>query len=265
MATFSSLASELLSHILRLSTEDETPEEQQRLRFSFGLIARAFYLATVDATDFHVSSGADEGSVNRILIPLQALEVLSLQIKSYLPMDDIRSIVGNIALPRLKNLQISLCGWAAAFNNTLLVGLATNSTSGIEVLDLHLTQAYSITPEVVKPLLPHLANFAHFTWNPVPDPLKPDTRAAVLSLLGAMKSLQSITMPMLVSVEDFSDDDDEDEINERPLIDPALFDTLATLPSLHKVDLLVATGILEERPVLPCLSSRPTSPFDPSP
>ncbi|KAL8278725.1 hypothetical protein RQP46_008794 [Phenoliferia psychrophenolica] len=55
MATFSHLASELLTHILKLSTEGETPKEQQRARFSFGLVSRACFLATANATDFYLA------------------------------------------------------------------------------------------------------------------------------------------------------------------------------------------------------------------
>ncbi|KAL8281391.1 hypothetical protein RQP46_006075 [Phenoliferia psychrophenolica] len=58
MATFSSLASEILLHILRLSNEGESAKEEQRSRFSFGLVARAFYLATADATNFYVAGEA---------------------------------------------------------------------------------------------------------------------------------------------------------------------------------------------------------------
>ncbi|KAL8286811.1 hypothetical protein RQP46_004339 [Phenoliferia psychrophenolica] len=57
MATFTDLSPELLSHILKLSTQGEHPSEEQRARFQFGLIARAFYLATTNATVFYVSGG----------------------------------------------------------------------------------------------------------------------------------------------------------------------------------------------------------------
>ncbi|KAL8286799.1 hypothetical protein RQP46_004327 [Phenoliferia psychrophenolica] len=56
MATFTDLAPELLSHILKLSTAGGHASEEQRARFRFGLIARAFYLATEGATKFYVDS-----------------------------------------------------------------------------------------------------------------------------------------------------------------------------------------------------------------
>ncbi|KAL8279511.1 hypothetical protein RQP46_008073 [Phenoliferia psychrophenolica] len=54
MAKFTDLAPELLSHLLDLSTDGEPAKEEQRARFQFGLIARPFYLATTNATSFHV-------------------------------------------------------------------------------------------------------------------------------------------------------------------------------------------------------------------
>ncbi|KAL8279476.1 hypothetical protein RQP46_008038 [Phenoliferia psychrophenolica] len=56
MASFSHLAPELPSHILKLSTEGEPAKERQRFRLAFGLISRAFFLATADATEFHVDN-----------------------------------------------------------------------------------------------------------------------------------------------------------------------------------------------------------------
>ncbi|KAL8290197.1 hypothetical protein RQP46_003136 [Phenoliferia psychrophenolica] len=55
MATFADLPRELLTHILHLLNQCETPKEEQRGRFAFGLVARAFYLASVGTTDFHVA------------------------------------------------------------------------------------------------------------------------------------------------------------------------------------------------------------------
>ncbi|KAL8279475.1 hypothetical protein RQP46_008037 [Phenoliferia psychrophenolica] len=56
MASFSPLAPELLLHILDLSNEGEPAKERQRFRFAFGLISRAFYLATADSTELHVDN-----------------------------------------------------------------------------------------------------------------------------------------------------------------------------------------------------------------
>ncbi|KAL8278724.1 hypothetical protein RQP46_008793 [Phenoliferia psychrophenolica] len=55
MTKLSHLASELLAHILKLSTEGESAKEQQRARLSFGLVSRACFLATADSTDFYVA------------------------------------------------------------------------------------------------------------------------------------------------------------------------------------------------------------------
>ncbi|KAL8279502.1 hypothetical protein RQP46_008064 [Phenoliferia psychrophenolica] len=58
MATFSSLATELLAHILHLSNEGEPAQERQRSRLAFGLISRACFLATTSATEFCVDGAA---------------------------------------------------------------------------------------------------------------------------------------------------------------------------------------------------------------
>ncbi|KAL8276450.1 hypothetical protein RQP46_011152 [Phenoliferia psychrophenolica] len=57
MAKLKDLASELLAKIHTLSTEGESAAKQQCARFSFGRVSRACYLATADATDFHVAGG----------------------------------------------------------------------------------------------------------------------------------------------------------------------------------------------------------------
>ncbi|KAL8276859.1 hypothetical protein RQP46_010790 [Phenoliferia psychrophenolica] len=55
MTSLQFLPSELLAHILHLSNEGESAAEQQRAHFSFRLIARPFFLAIPDATDFYVA------------------------------------------------------------------------------------------------------------------------------------------------------------------------------------------------------------------
>ncbi|KAL8280368.1 hypothetical protein RQP46_007285 [Phenoliferia psychrophenolica] len=54
MATITSLASELLSHIHCLSVENAPPSERQAARHRFVLVGRAFFLALADPTEFHV-------------------------------------------------------------------------------------------------------------------------------------------------------------------------------------------------------------------
>ncbi|KAL8293303.1 hypothetical protein RQP46_000004 [Phenoliferia psychrophenolica] len=63
MATLPSLPPELLAHILDLSNEGEFPEDRQRARFAFGLVARAFYLVTTTTTDFHVEGATQAAAL----------------------------------------------------------------------------------------------------------------------------------------------------------------------------------------------------------
>ncbi|KAL8279500.1 hypothetical protein RQP46_008062 [Phenoliferia psychrophenolica] len=59
MASFQVLPQELLTDIFNLSTEGEGAAGKQRARFRFGRVARAFHLAQVDATSFHISSSCE--------------------------------------------------------------------------------------------------------------------------------------------------------------------------------------------------------------
>ena len=55
MATLVRLPTELLAHILHFSTDGQTAELKQQSRFSFGLVARALFLASTDDTTFYVA------------------------------------------------------------------------------------------------------------------------------------------------------------------------------------------------------------------
>ncbi|KAL8293377.1 hypothetical protein RQP46_000078 [Phenoliferia psychrophenolica] len=348
MAAFSHLPHELLSHIHDLSTEGQVAQEQQRAHFAFGLISRACFLATADATDFYIAgekqakallaqklegerkarSGRTTRSnlslsrvINirrlsvvlddkksgkavanllrstpnlialdlnllrvphsqgafttaqlepalgglarlqefqcealflrtdqflRLLIPLKELRVLDLGSVQYFSGGaPFQNVFNRVALLHLRKARISLYNSPSAFPNALFGALASNSTAGIQVLDLTRTPFNYMKPAVTDQLIPHIADLIDLTWTPPVagmDNLQTATRDALLALLGAMKALQSIDISTWTHFQQ-SDDDDP---NTRLAIDTTLFDTLATLPSLHTVKILTNSGKLAE-------------------
>lgn len=67
MAKITGLPSETLAHIQQLSKEGQSVLEQQRNRIAFGLVARAFYLASPGATDFYVAGDAQaKGLISKL-------------------------------------------------------------------------------------------------------------------------------------------------------------------------------------------------------
>ncbi|KAL8293457.1 hypothetical protein RQP46_000158 [Phenoliferia psychrophenolica] len=351
MASFASLPPEILVHIYKLSNEGRNASSRQRGRFSFGLISRACFLATADATDFYVAgekqakallaqkleaerkarsgrttrsslsitrvinirrlsvvldnkkSGKAVASLLRttpnlialdlnlsrvtqwigdpttaqlepalgglallqefkcqaifmkpdqllrILIPLKQLRVLDLGIGQYFS-DGATSqnVFNRVALLHFRKVRMSLFNSPSAFPNALFGALASNSTAGVQVLDLTRTPFNYMKPAVTDQLIPHVANLVDLTWTPTASPvpvldnLQTATRDALLALLGAMKGLQSID----ISTWTHSQQSADDEPGTRLPIDTTLFDTLATLPSLHTVKVLVNAGKLAE-------------------
>ncbi|KAL8293378.1 hypothetical protein RQP46_000079 [Phenoliferia psychrophenolica] len=357
MAAFALLPHEILSHILKLSSEGQSPEARQRARFAFGLVARAFFLATADATEFHVAGEAQAKALvaklesekkwaaqeqrkarsgrttrsafsitrvsnvrrlsiivdNRksgkifasllhatpnlialdldllrvtqwgdqrsptlaqlkpalgglgllqelhyrgtyldtelmlsILIPLKALRVFNFGSgREFHILQGPPTIPDCVALPHLRTLRIRL-RYATSFHNALLCALASKSTAGIKMLDLTHTDYSHISPAAIAPLIPHVASVVHLAWTPETDfrgeqVLNTSTRDALLELLGAMSSLQSIEISTWSHSDQWDDENDEDALP----IDTSLFDTLATLPSLQTVNILVKVGTLE--------------------
>ncbi|KAL8286587.1 hypothetical protein RQP46_004604 [Phenoliferia psychrophenolica] len=391
MATFISLSSELLAHLLKLSTRGETRKEQQRARFSFGLISRACFLATASLTDVYVAGprqaeclismivheqkrvtqeerkairgpgrttrtrralrikrfsdirrirvtvdhfeiiiylsfllrltstnlsaleleienlygqfgddADDEGDkviaawyepleaalgkmtglqrlhitslpeaalnsemVVRLLIPLKALEVLHLDIIIFdgniPPRPD---LLAQLALPRLRELVVGERP-SPDMTKTLVAASPTNLRT------LHLSSWYTgYFPEIL-PLVP---NLIHFSWTPDRQPLDEDSRDAVLTLLGAMTSLESLTIPLwtLGDYDEFywethNDDDidgeeepDEEDGWDLKPVDHTVFDVLATLPRLRTVTLVAQIGKVEESDVMSFIKALPS-------
>ncbi|KAL8293433.1 hypothetical protein RQP46_000134 [Phenoliferia psychrophenolica] len=275
MAAFALLPSEILAHILNLSNEGESAQERQRSRFSFGLIARASFLATADATDFYVAGEKQAKALaaklereKKILLPLKQLRILDLEMKAYgLDVRDVQ--LDQLALSHFHTLRIRLhsprTGFPVPFNNTLLRALATGSTSGIHVLDLTYTTSTWLTSDMVDSAVNHIASVVHFIWTPELVVMGRGPRKALTRLLRGMVNLQSITIATWLRA-DSTDSEDEDEAEEylagqQNFIDPKLLDVLANVPSLHTVNLVDSFGMVEEHALISFIEKRPTLRF----
>ncbi|KAL8279495.1 hypothetical protein RQP46_008057 [Phenoliferia psychrophenolica] len=363
MASFSSLATELLAHILKLSIEGEPAQERQRFRLAFGLISRACFLATADAAEFCIEGEAQAkafvsqleqekkwaaqeerkarsgrtsrsalSSVTRVsnvrrltiivvdsrhqkvfadllraipnltaldlvvgptmtyinvslqlsvavgglvglqelrvhtkyldgdillpfLNPLKALEVLDLEVESYGRYQLTQSAhLEPLCLPHLRKVAIKLMGRADGFPNTILANLAAQSTAGIQALDLKASAYYDLFSQIIEPLLPHLTNVVHLTWESPHVWPQNDSRDAILAILGTMKKLVSISISMWSASMYMVDVIPYGPYYKQP-IDRTLFDTLATLPSLQSVKLIVQQGELSTVHVITYLNS----------
>ncbi|KAL8276823.1 hypothetical protein RQP46_010754 [Phenoliferia psychrophenolica] len=195
----------------------------------------------------------------RILIPLKALEVLDLDISVYdCDNDQYTHLIPHLTLPRLNKLQMVLTDDDIPFSDTLLRTLATNSTVGIHKLTLNHTRMDSLGDRLslsTVPLIPspQITKIKHFTWTPWAATPEPEARDAVLALVGSMTGLQSIEISTWTLEHDRWAAFPAPRDNEP--IDATLFDTLATLPSLHSVTLTAMEGILDELPVVSFIQS----------
>ncbi|KAL8276825.1 hypothetical protein RQP46_010756 [Phenoliferia psychrophenolica] len=192
----------------------------------------------------------DRSMFLRILNPLKELRVLDLQFGAYLATRiDYKLLIESLSLPNIRTLRIRLDGESHAFMTALLNALATRSTNGIHTLDLTSTDASSISPKSIKPLLPHFSNITHLTWAPPRYRQilgqNQDARDATLEMIGSMKSLQYLSMTLWTLWVDVVDDEDNEGVS-FDTVDSKVFDTLATLSSLHTVKLLTTNGVLDE-------------------
>ncbi|KAL8293339.1 hypothetical protein RQP46_000040 [Phenoliferia psychrophenolica] len=202
-----------------------------------------------------------DGSPRRILIPLKSLEILDLAARYYYDNqgETVDPLLRDLILPNLRELRMDHESWPEALQNRLFSALATGSKTGILDLDLASTEYQSLRSDspVFKSLIPHTGNVVHLTWTPPPwimdmpsDAVAQDT---VLAIIAAMPNLQSIkisTWTMEEDIDSYNPEDDKFFVPDRP-IDPKLFDTLATLPSLHSVILVVEEmTLLDEKVVI---------------
>ncbi|KAL8293379.1 hypothetical protein RQP46_000080 [Phenoliferia psychrophenolica] len=195
--------------------------------------------------EFAYSAGhLDEDILLRILISHQELRVLDLSSRHYDTPDMYSpALLDRVALPHLRELRIRLptSHRTIDFQHTLLCALASNSTAGIQVLDLSRTSFYYMDSSVIEAFIPHVTNVVHLTWTRPYETFekhhfKTTARDALLVLLGAMKSLQSIDISMWNHSEHLNDNV---PYTDSLPIDTTLLDTLATLPFLHTVQVLV--------------------------
>ncbi|KAL8293458.1 hypothetical protein RQP46_000159 [Phenoliferia psychrophenolica] len=193
--------------------------------------------------------------VLRILIPLKELQVLDLDI-SCCPSDDNHQewqlLLDRLSLLHFRKLRIGLF---RVFDEMLLRRLATSTASGIQVLDLTRTEFNTMSLRATEYLIPDITTVIHLTWTPeelnaFPSifPLRVPARDASLALIGAMKNLQHISISIghldNVAYYDFAPSDPN-----QPA-DRSVLGTLATLPSLHTVNLVVGAGSLDPSKVI---------------
>ncbi|KAL8281393.1 hypothetical protein RQP46_006077 [Phenoliferia psychrophenolica] len=275
MASLSSLAVEILIHILHLSSEGESAKEQQRNRIAFGLVSRAFYLATADTTDFYVGgqSNADrlfsildlEKKENRVgreegqattplgIACMSNIRRLTLIVGKEQKQDVFARLLE--VLPNLIGLHLRghddrcadltiLEPLEAALRRLIIFYLYERSTEpSTSRIALHKLYTLKIL------IIPLVANLRHFAWSPSETQgFKKYTRDAVLSLLGATPKLESIRIPLQLSQEQEYRIEGT-SLDDQP-IDPSPFETLATLPLLHTVELVVGIGRLDENHVV---------------
>ncbi|KAL8286808.1 hypothetical protein RQP46_004336 [Phenoliferia psychrophenolica] len=199
MATFTGLSPELLSHIFKLSTEGEHASEEQRARFQFGVIARACYLATANATTFYVKGVEQVNSlVTRIeeeeerqgepgrtapstLGVTRVTNIRQLSIAIDGP-DEVRSVVRLLgAVPNLVALDLDVEALSAAgasstswlrlrFFYRILISLKHVEELSIKAKNYYFTEdANEVVPRL--PRLRYLRISIDFHWAVFVDPL----------------------------------------------------------------------------------------------
>ncbi|KAL8293302.1 hypothetical protein RQP46_000003 [Phenoliferia psychrophenolica] len=188
----------------------------------------------------------------RLLTPLKELRELDVHITFCHAEGDYESQLKKLALPHLHTLRLRLTD---AFPVALLGALTTGTSGRIQSLDLKTTNFFH--DNIIETIIPYLSHLVHFTWTSVPEtPFRNKEggfRAELLALLGAMTGLHSIRLAFWV-LEAAWDDTADDPFDRLP-IDPKILDTLTTLPSLDKVDLVVRMGHLDEEVVIEYIKS----------
>ncbi|KAL8278727.1 hypothetical protein RQP46_008796 [Phenoliferia psychrophenolica] len=271
MATFSSQPEELLSHILKLSTEGDPPWKQQLARFSFGLVSRACYHAAADAPIFYVA-GLKQARALLSNLRREAKEMRRATSRSptisFSRVTTIRhlSLVvennegGNIfpALlnrsPDLVRLDLDLTGMtgapsrpAAVRASCVRLEVALGQLVGLR--SLKISSSLLDGPALARILIP-LKELRDLDLQPLMCSVP---KEGFDSLLGRLSLPHLRNLRILVP----------DAFTESLLgnlainstagiqhIDPRLFDTLATLPTLHTVKLVVETWRLETSHIL---------------
>ncbi|KAL8276835.1 hypothetical protein RQP46_010766 [Phenoliferia psychrophenolica] len=204
----------------------------------------------------HESWNLKYGHLLRILSPLKGLQTLELDfVKCYTPPEEGSPILDNV--PHLRTLRTRISGDPDKFVDSLL--LHTLGT-GLQTLDLKDTQFGMLTiinpTDYAKSLVPSLSHLIHLTWMSHQIDVDVDEQVAVRTLIGAMTSLQSISI-MMWALEDRRVVTRGTYPNRHHFdVDPKLLDTLKTLPALHTVELFVESARFDdEGPVISFIES----------
>ncbi|KAL8286588.1 hypothetical protein RQP46_004605 [Phenoliferia psychrophenolica] len=225
----------------------------RQLEGALGTVARLQTLHLVSSGVFFSET------IVRLLIPLVHLEVLFLDMTIL----DINrtpnpALFTQLALPHLRQLVVDKPpSWA--------IWKTLAAASPTSVSNLQLRSRRTDYFHVVQPLLP---NLTRFSWTPERQPLDEIARDDVLALLGAMRSLESLSMPLwtLGNYCEFLEDTQivhdqtEPELDEWDLapIDRTVFDVVATLPRLRTVELIVRIGTLDDSDIVSFIKSIPS-------
>ncbi|KAL8279504.1 hypothetical protein RQP46_008066 [Phenoliferia psychrophenolica] len=200
-------------------------------------------------------------SLLKLLLPLTGLTSLSLDLvrcesnKTFDP-----DLLNQLSMPHLRTLETGRLRHSEE-HDIIINTLASGSTAGIQSLHIGGT-SYRNFYKCLPSLLPFTSTLVDFSWSPDRQPLTTTDRDAVLALLGSMTSLQSLTLnlwtigdPEMFFMKLYGEVDMAFGTDEP--IDTTLFDSLATLPSLHTVDLKAYLGILDHEPVRKYLAKAP--------
>ncbi|KAL8281494.1 hypothetical protein RQP46_006178 [Phenoliferia psychrophenolica] len=275
----------------------EDLEKQQRFRFSFGLVSRAFYLATAGATTFvvqqdeqakaltsklvrerkRVAQEAKSGirtpgiivqvsNVRRLslLIPLRALEELDIGGVWWYITDvdafEIDALIENTALPHLRELWISIPREPPG-PPVLLSALAKGSAGGLLTLNLCGSPVTTILP-FLDTLTPYLSSVVNFDWTPRQSRNEEATKLELADrepMLALIGSMTSITTFTMSMwvISDIGRPQTRSQLSREP-VDLSLLDTLATLPSLDSVEIYTEVGMLDEEAFVSFIKAVPT-------
>ncbi|KAL8286204.1 hypothetical protein RQP46_004692 [Phenoliferia psychrophenolica] len=223
MASFTSLPSELLTYILHLSNAGETAQEEQRSRLAFGLVARAFYLATAGSTSFCVAGDAQS----------QALFAKLEEVKNPAPGQPRPSGRGVLDV---RQLSVAL---PTAQSGDLLADLLQETPNLVELeLSLYSYSLHSTVPPT-GPALPaalvSLVNLRELRFRSEPHPLT--YAQGYYSTEGLMRLLLSLPALEVLILDHKLTDRGPTTVQRHPFM-RELYDQLA-LPRLRKVSLSI--------------------------
>ncbi|KAL8281496.1 hypothetical protein RQP46_006180 [Phenoliferia psychrophenolica] len=201
--------------------------------------------------ELHLHGTLKTTAIVRMLMPLQALVKLDMGDVWLSPDEDPEvGLAAQLALPHLRELRITTPSESSPFRRVnppvLLAALVKGATAGLRTLDLSESANRAVTP-FLDTLTPFLSSLDKFIW--IHQLVDVNNRANMLAFIGSMISVKIMYISMWIG-------NGAPLTNHEP-IDPAIFDRLATLPSLHTLQLVVWVGVLDDKPFLSFLSNAP--------